>query len=63
MNILEKYREYPRESELTQAEEIVLSIVDEMTGRRGIGNSFEECDDDIQEEMLETWINIVNEKL
>lgn len=63
MTILEKYKEYPRTCELTVAEDIVLSIVDEMTGRKGIGNEFKSIDEDIQEEILETWVEIANKKL
>jgi len=63
MTLLEKYQEYPRTCELTVAEDIVLSIVDEMTGRKGIGNEFESIDESIQEEILEAWVDIANEKL
>lgn len=63
MTLLEKYQEYPRVCELTVAEDIVLSIVDEMTGRKGIGNEFEAIEEEIQEEILQTWVDITNEKL
>jgi len=46
----------------TKAEEIVFAIIDEMSGRRGVLdiNSF---DEDIQEEMLQAWVDITNKKL
>jgi len=34
-----------------------------MTGRKGIGNEFESIDESIQEEILEAWVDIANEKL
>lgn len=63
MTILEKYQEYPRNCKLTVAEDIVLSIVDEMIGRKGIGNEFEAIDENIQEEILQAWVDITNEKI
>ena len=62
MTVLEKYDEYPREVELTSAEDIVFGLLDEMGGRKGM-DGFGHCDEDIQEEMLEKWVDIVNKKL
>jgi hypothetical protein len=62
MTILEKYQEYPRTCELTVAEDIVFSIVEEMNGRKGL-DGFEDVDEDIQEEIIERLVDIVNKKL
>lgn len=60
MNLMDKY--YDRdEVELTKAEDIVFSIIAELNGRKGVGIS--DVDSDIQEEILETLIDIVDEKL
>ena len=39
----------------------VMKIISDITDRQGIGNEFEMADDDIQEEMKETWIKILME--
>lgn len=62
MTLLEKYNEYPRQSELTVAEDILFNLMDEMSDRRGV-LGFDSCDEEIQEEMLESWLSIVNKKL
>ena len=63
MDLVDKYYERNSEDvELTKAEDIVFSVLEEMRGRRGM-DGFGDCDTDIQEEMLQTWIGIVDEKL
>lgn len=41
------------------AEKIVDKIINDITGRKGIGNEFEMIDTSIQEEIREEWIDIV----
>ncbi len=42
-----------------QAEKIVEKLIRDITSRSGIGNEYESIDEDIQEEMKETWIDII----
>lgn len=48
---------------VTQAEEIVYNIIHDLSDRRGIKHEFNNIDADIQEELVDTWINIVNKAL
>ena len=62
--LLEKYYKTEEENpNLTNAEEIVFGILSDIMNRSGLQNSFEECDEEIQEEILQSWIDITNEKL
>ncbi len=45
---------------MKKAKEVVLEIVADIAGRRGIGNAWDEIDQDIQDEMIEEWTEIVN---
>lgn len=51
------------EEELTLEEKIVFRIIRDFTDRRGLRQEWENIDDDIQEEIIETWINIVKKEL
>ena len=46
-----------------KAKEIVLAILHDITGRSGIGNEYEQIDEEIQQEIFETWVKIVIDKL
>ncbi len=39
----------------------VFSIIHDLTGRKGIGNEFEEIDGSIQDEIIEKWIECIRE--
>ncbi len=39
----------------------VEKIITNICGRRGIGNEFEDIDDEIKEEIKEKWISILME--
>jgi hypothetical protein len=45
-----------------QAEKKVDAIIEDLAGRNGIGNEWEEIDEDTQEEIRECWIEILMEK-
>jgi len=63
MTILEKFENRNEENtDLTKAESIVFELLDEMSGRRGVLDLYS-FDEDIQEEMLESWVEIANNKL
>ena len=42
---------------------IVTSLISDLTDRSGLGDSFEECDKDIQNEIIETWEGIIKEQV
>lgn len=44
-----------------QAVKIVEKIIDDLISRRGIGDEYEQCDEDVQEEIHDSWVEIVLE--
>ncbi len=42
----------------TTAEKIVDAILEDLSDRRGIGNEYEQIDDDVKSELRETWIKV-----
>jgi len=67
MGLKDRYYDYilkeKTDSEFTVQEKIVFSIMSDFTDRRGLRQEWEQIDDEIQNEIIETWINIVKEKL
>jgi hypothetical protein len=60
----EKYYDHIlKGAKVSKEEEIVFGILSDFTDRRGLRQEWEQIDDDIQEEMIETWIDIVKNKL
>jgi hypothetical protein len=47
----------------TLASIITEAIVRDICDRRGLGQEFESCDDDIQDEIRETWTQIIQNVL
>ena len=45
------------------AQEIAELIASDISDRDGIGNALDEIDDDIREEMLDAWADLILEKL
>jgi hypothetical protein len=43
--------------------EIVFAILHDFTDRRGLRQEWEQIEEDIKEEMIQTWIDIVKSKL
>ena len=43
------------------ARKIVDEIIEDLTGRRGLKHEYRQCDPDIQEEIKETWRQIVED--
>jgi hypothetical protein len=52
-----------KENPTTLEEEIVFAIIEDFTDRRGLRQEWECIGNDIKEEILETWISIVKDKL
>ena len=42
-----------------KSKKAIFDIISDLTDRNGVGNEFEAIDDDIQEEIVKKWINIV----
>lgn len=40
-------------------EAIVFDILSDITDRRGFRQEFDQVDDDIKNEMIQTWLNII----
>jgi hypothetical protein len=56
----------PEEAEtklLAACREAVDAIVDDLSGRSGLGNALDECDSGVQREMRETWTQLVLSEL
>ena len=47
--------------ERAKAEKIVGLIISDLTNRSGLEDEWEMIDDDIQQEIIETWVNIILE--
>lgn len=48
---------------LSTQEKIIFDIIHDFTDRRGLRQGWEQIDDDIQEEIIEKWIEIVTQHL
>lgn len=60
----DKYYKYIlNNKEFTPAENIAFQILADMTDRRGFRQAWENVDEDIQEEIIQTWINIAKKEL
>ena len=49
--------------EYTVEEKIIFSIIRDFTDRRGLRQGWENIDDDIQDEIIETWLEITKKQL
>lgn len=45
------------------AKDIVEDIIKDLCGRRGLRQEWEACDEEVVEEIKETWLHIVREHL
>jgi len=64
MSLLEKYYDYIlNDVPASKSEEIVFEIMKDFTDRRGLRQEWDNIDDDIQEEIIETWINKIEDKI
>lgn len=62
--IFNKYYRYILDGALvTKEEEIVFSILEDFTDRRGLKQAWNSIDEDIQKEILKTWMKIVKKAL
>ena len=62
MTLIEKYYER-KKIDLSIHEKIVFDIIADFTDRRGLKSEWSDIDTDIKEEIIETWINIVQNNL
>lgn len=63
MTLLDEYYDYREGAIASKEKQIVFSIITDMSDRSGLGNEWDSIDDDIKEEIIEKWLNIVNNKL
>ena len=47
----------------TKAKRLLFSIVEDFTDRRGLRQEWEKIDDDIQEEILQEWLDMIEREL
>ena len=48
---------------LPPAKRIVFNLISDLTDRRGLRQEWDQIDEDIQEEIIQTWIDIVEKEL
>lgn len=60
MKLIDKYNDSTIQR--SKAESILFNILDEMSNRVGVLD-IRNIDSDIQDEMLESWIDIINKEL
>lgn len=64
MKSIDKYYEYIlKNKRFSKEEEIVFEIMKDFTDRRGLKQEWSQIDEDIQEEIIQTWIKIIKLKL
>ena len=65
MNLIEKYYKYAggEKPSITKSEEIIFDIIDDLTDRRGLRQEWEDIDDEVKEEIIKTWIDLVDKKI
>jgi len=62
--LLEKYQTIPNDDpSLTKEEKIAFKILSDVTDRRGWRQEWDMFDEDIQEDILKSWINIIKKIL
>ena len=59
----EYYDHVLNKSRAVGAKAIVFDLIHDLTDRRGLKQEFNQIDDEIQDEIIGTWINIVNKNL
>ncbi len=60
MTLLEEYYEYLSEEIVeNRSKKLLFDLVQDFTDRRGFRQAFDECDEDIQNEILEDWLKII----
>jgi len=60
MGIMSEYSDYILDKkETTNSKKILFEIVSDLTGRRGLRQEWEGIDDDIQEEIMDEWLEII----
>ena len=52
---------YKTPKDITNIEKAVYDLWADVTDRRGIGDEFDNCDDEVQEEIMNTWATILTE--
>lgn len=45
---------------ITPAERIVFTLISDLRSRKGFRHQWEQIDDDIQDEIIDTWLKITN---
>jgi hypothetical protein len=48
---------------LSTSQQIAWDILRDLTDRRGLANEFYNCDADIQDEIFDTWVDIIDKHL
>lgn len=63
MTLTEEYYDHILEkADYGAVKNAVFKIVNDISDRKGLGNEWEEIDEGIQEEIIETWINILEKQ-
>lgn len=66
IELIDKYYRFISSSnkvETTKEEKIVFTILSDLRDRNTLGNEFDMIDDEIQNEIIQTWIDIAKNNL
>ena len=58
-DLQEMQRNYRMPQTTDKAQQIVDRIIADLSDRRGLGDSWDDCDDEVKQEIRDTWISIV----
>ena len=62
MSLKDEYHAYILDGKkVSKSKQILFKILHDFTDRRGLRQGWEQIDDDIQEEILETWLKMIEE--
>lgn len=60
MTTLEKYN---ADEKLTKSEQIAINIMEDISDRRGLGNEWDQIDDSIKEEIINGWVEMIDNQI
>ena len=63
MSLIEEYHEHLMNVNFPPSRRVLFEIVRDFTDRRTLRQAWESIDDDIQETILEDWLNLIEKEI
>ncbi len=63
MSLLDEYYKHHKNPPDDVAKRILFDVIDDLTSRKGVDSAWDECDDEIKEEILETNLEKIRSHL